>query len=218
MTRRHTITPRRVFFDLETGGLDAAQHPIIQIAAVSFDCSWKELERFEVKLKFAEAEADAEAPQEGALRPRAMGKARGRAGDRSRAIFVFSFASTRRLRRPLAKGLRITSHGSLLITPSFDSEFLWTWHDRLREENDKLFLPADRHSICTLQTALILFDQQPLIERPADYRLGTLCEYFGIPFSVNQAHDALYDCLATAQLYQAMTAADCDEEQSRSAA
>lgn len=39
-----------VFFDLETGGLDAAHHPIVQIAAVAVSDAGKELETFEQKL------------------------------------------------------------------------------------------------------------------------------------------------------------------------
>ena len=84
----------------------------------------------------------------------------------------------------------------------FDRDFLWAWHDRLREEHPekKLYLPADWHTICTYQKALDFFHQNPDLPRPQNFQLGTLCHYFYIPFSVNQSHDALYDCQPVAAL------------------
>ena len=39
---------------------------------------------------------------------------------------------------------------------------------------------------------------------PANYQLGTLCEYFGISLPAERAHDALNDVRATLELYRAM--------------
>jgi DNA polymerase III epsilon subunit-like protein len=39
-----------------------------------------------------------------------------------------------------------------------------------------------------------------------NYRLDTLCQYFGVPFSAADAHDALGDVRATVALYKALVA------------
>ena len=200
MTRRHTISPRRVFFDLETGGLNASRHPIIQIAAVAFDIHWQELERFEVKLKFDEADADPEALKKVCYSKHLWAKhavSPITAYERF-CYFLREHATVDKLSqagKPYHVA-RLFAHNA-----KFDSEFLWSFHDRLRKKNKKLFLPADRHVICTLQTALLYFETAYDLEKPPDYKLGTLCDYFGIPFSANEAHDALYDCVATARLF-----------------
>jgi hypothetical protein len=50
-----------VFFDYETGGV-TPQHPNIQLAALAVDIeTWRELDSFERKIQFNEAEADPEA-------------------------------------------------------------------------------------------------------------------------------------------------------------
>jgi DNA polymerase III epsilon subunit-like protein len=49
-----------VFIDIETGGLELT-HPVIQIAAISVDAAWNELEAFEAKIRFDPKVCDAEA-------------------------------------------------------------------------------------------------------------------------------------------------------------
>ena len=47
-----------IFLDLETCGLDQDRHPVIQIAAVAVDAGLRELETFEIKIRFDEVEAN----------------------------------------------------------------------------------------------------------------------------------------------------------------
>ena len=218
MTRRHAIAPRRVFVDVESGGLDANRHPLIQVAAVAFDIDWHEVERFEVKLMFDEATCDTNALKKISYDRRLWNAhaVQPLTAYQRFCYFLREHATLEKVSR--TKGVpyhvaRLFAHNA-----SFDSSFLWRWHEMLRCENPDLFLPADRHVICTLQTALILFDQEQTIPRPIDYKLGTLCEYFGVPFSTNEAHDALYDCLAAARLYHAMTTGEEQEIHLRHAA
>ncbi len=49
-----------VFFDFETAGLHPS-HPCIQLAAVAVNKSFAELESYEAKIQFDEAQADSEA-------------------------------------------------------------------------------------------------------------------------------------------------------------
>jgi DNA polymerase III epsilon subunit-like protein len=55
-----------------------------------------------------------------------------------------------------------------------------------------------------LQLALWWFNEHKEETPPANFRLGTLCEYFGIPLRAEDAHDALADVRATVLLYKAM--------------
>ena len=206
MTRRHSIAPRRVFFDLETGGLDPNEHPIIQIAAVSFDDQWQQLERFEVKLQFDEADCDPDALKKVHYDRRLWNKhaVHPLTAHKRFSYFLREHATVEKVSR--AKSVPYYVAQLFAHNAHFDAGFLWAWHDRLRAQEPSLFLPADRRVICTLQTALIFFDQDRSrhFSRPIDYRLGTLCEYFRIPFSTNEAHDAAYDALVTALLYHSI--------------
>ncbi len=112
---------RLVFIDLETGGLELTR-PIIQIAAVAVDRSLKELETFEVKIRFNEFE--------------------------------------------VAREVLRKNH-----------------YDR----------------------AVWLFQEHQHLTAPHDYRLTTLCEYFGVPLRKCDAHDALVDVRATVQLYRVIS-------------
>ena len=56
--------------------------------------------------------------------------------------------------------------------------------------------------LCTKNKAKELFDKKR--NKPANNKLGTLCEWFSIP--LNNAHDALADIAATVDLWDALTA------------
>jgi DNA polymerase III epsilon subunit-like protein len=45
------------------------------------------------------------------------------------------------------------------------------------------------------------FLEHPALIKPIDYKLGTLCEYFGVRLT---DHDALNDVRATVELYRAI--------------
>ena len=67
-------------------------------------------------------------------------------------------------------------------------------------------LPMSYRVLCTIQRADWLFTEVKSLTPPDDFRLPTLCRYFGIPFSAQFAHDALYDARATLALYRQIAA------------
>ena len=205
MTRRHTIKRRRVFVDLETGGRLSWKHPIIQIGAVAFDVDWQELERFEVKLKFDEADADPEALKKVGYSKHLWemhGVEETTAFDRF-AYFLREHATN----EWTPKNSNKVQHRAQLFAhnATFESDFLdkWKWHLKKRHEERDFYLPADPRIICTMQAAMMASDQQP--PPPPNYQLGTLCDFLGISFSTNRAHEAVYDAVKSAQLYHALT-------------
>lgn len=82
----------------------------------------------------------------------------------------------------------------------FDTGFLRNWYSNL-----SIFFPASYRALCTLQRALWLFDENKSLTPPVNYKLGTLCQYFGVELSDENAHDALADVRATLALYREMT-------------
>jgi DNA polymerase III epsilon subunit-like protein len=82
----------------------------------------------------------------------------------------------------------------------FDGAFLRAWFGRL-----DLYLPAHPKVLCTLQRALWYFAERPELPRPKDFKLATLCDYFGVPFHAASAHEALADVTATLRLYAALS-------------
>src|SRR5262249_26449757 len=79
---------------------------------------------------------------------------------------------------------------------AFDGEFLRAWYYRLG-----IYLPARRLMLCTLQRALWFFSERSATTPPADFKLATLCHYFGIPFHAARAHEALAALPATRNRY-----------------
>ena len=186
-----------VYFDLETGGV-ADTHPDIQLAAVAIEeDTWSEVGAFEEKIAFDVKEADPEALQLNHYSPEAWAKAE----QISQVAFRFShflerFRSlamiSKRTGRPYSVA-KLVGHNAA----SFDGP-------RLRRIYEKLnrFLPADPRVRCTCQRALWWFDERRIA--PVDFKLSTLCQYFGIP--VHETHDALADVRLTVQLAKALQA------------
>ena len=85
----------------------------------------------------------------------------------------------------------------------FDGPFIHAWYRR-----QKVFCPARYMSLCTKQKALWLFEEDKSLTPPADFKLGTLCQYFNVKLRKEDAHDALVDVRATVELYRAM----CDHQ------
>jgi len=83
----------------------------------------------------------------------------------------------------------------------FDGPFIHEWYKRLG-----IYCPARYMTLCTKQKALWLFEEDKSLTPPVNFKLGTLCEYFGVPLSEEEAHDALVDVRATVELYRAMVA------------
>ena len=197
-----------VVVDLETGGLKSFR-PIIQIAAIAVDNDFREIDVFETKVQFDESKAC----------PNSLRKIHYRRAEWKRTAISPKTAAWR-----LARFLR--RHATVEVLRSdysvfrvaqlachnseFDGPFLKAWFDRL-----DIFLPASYRIFCTLQRAYWLFHENPHLDPPDDYRLGTLCHYFGVPLNPGDAHEALADVRATIGLLQAMSKAPCTKKLSR---
>lgn len=189
---------RLVFVDLETAGLEPWR-PIIQIAAIVVDARLEELERFEAKLRFQNRFAD----------PASLRKA--------------SYSAERWKREAIASGEGMIRFSNLLRrhatvdqtsaagqpfqvaqlvahNGAFDGAFLNAWFGRFNR-----FLPASPRVFCTLQRAVWLFHEDKSLTPPPDFKLRTLCHYFGVSLRSNEAHEALNDVRATVELYRAMS-------------
>jgi DNA polymerase III epsilon subunit-like protein len=188
-----------IFCDLETAGLEPGRHPIIQIAAVAVDSELCELESFEIKIRFADAEADPnslsanhyskELWKREAVEPAKAAKQFSR--------FLRRHATIDMLSRD-GKAYRIAQ----LVAHNgerFDGPFLHAWYRKLG-----LFCPARYMVLCTKQRALWLFDEDKSLTPPTDYKLQTLCEFFGVHLPAEDAHDAFNDVRATVELYRAI--------------
>jgi DNA polymerase III epsilon subunit-like protein len=187
-----------VFFDLETAGLSAKRHPIVQIAAIAVGETLQPVETFEAKIRFDERRANRNSLRKNhyhrgvwvrkALEPEDAAK--------SFAEFLRRHASVTKLGsdgEPYQLA-QLVAHNA-----PFDSEFLWAWYERLF-----MYLPARYQVFCTLQRAMWYFEEHPEEPPPGDFKLATLCKHFEVPFHAASAHDALGDVTATVGLYQAM--------------
>jgi len=189
---------RLVFFDLETAGIETWR-PIIQIAAVSVDEELRALESFEAKVLFDMADAN----------ERSLSK-----NHYSDELWAAKAKPARQVAEEFAEFLRrhatfdaFSSEGrryemAQLVAHNgerFDGPFLHAWYRR-----QKVFCPARYQVLCTKQRALWLFDEDKTMTPPSDFKLGTLCEYFGVPLSADEAHEAMADVRAMIGLYRAM--------------
>ena len=193
------VTPDEqiVFIDIETAGLDIAS-PILQVAAVAVNSQLREVDSFEAKLRFDMRRirpryrtmcAKYRKTWRNELKaPRAAATELARFLSRHATVdMVFGNAATCRV-------AQLAAHNA-----AHDGPFLHALFDRTRR-----FLPAHPRMLCTIQRATWLFAEDQTLRPPADFKLSTLCRYFGIPLRPGEAHDALVDARATAALYRAM--------------
>lgn len=209
-TRAFCVTPRSVadwamdqsqrtvYVDIETAGLDPKRHPIIQIAAIAVDDVGDPVEAFEAKIRFDERKANKNSLRKSHYHPGTWANEAREPADVARAFAEF-------LRRhatvPMtsAKGegyfvVQLAAHNA-----AFDGPVLQSWYERLG-----IYLPARRQVLCTLQRAIWYFTENPIMMRPKDFKLATLCEHFRVPFHAAAAHEALADVSATVALYKAL--------------
>ena len=184
-----------VFADIETGGLETSR-PIIQIGAIAVDEDLREVGQFETKIRFDESTACPHALRRIHYRRAEWQRTAvpARSAAFSFARFLRKHASVEVYGRDLSafKVAQLAAHNA-----EFDGPFLRAWYDRLG-----LFLPASYRVLCTLQRAYWYFHENPQLCPPDDFRLLTLCNYFGVPLRADQAHEALEDARATAGLYR----------------
>ena len=190
----HTMThgERLIFVDVETAGLKTAPS-IVQIAAIAIDAELNEVESFETKVRFESTKIDQES-FEPTLWKRMANQPEKAAEEfasflrRHATVDMVSKAG-----RPYQLA-RLAAHNS-----SFDCPLLERWYRDL-----DLFYPAARSTFCTLQRAYWLFEEDKSLAPPADYKLTTLCEYFGIALHRADVHNAVADVQATVKLYRAI--------------
>jgi DNA polymerase III epsilon subunit-like protein len=192
------VDEKLVCVDVETGGLKEDSQ-IIQIAAIAVDASLNELEAFEVKVRFDFERADSAALALNSFEPTVWRRLAQRPEDAAAdfARFLRRHATVDLLSQRTGRPYRVAqlvSHNA-----AFDGPKLQQFYAGL-----DLFLPAARRVYCTLQRAYWLFAEDTRLTPPANYRLATLCEYFGIKLTEEASHDALYDARATFALYRAM--------------
>ncbi len=196
--KTHQPDERLVFVDLETAGLKPWR-PIIQIAAIAVDCNLQELDRFEAKIKFNEEFANPKS-----LRKVSYSAERWQKEGLSTTAVMKQFTELLRrhatvdqksANRKVFQVAQLVAHNG-----AFDGAFLSVWYDRAGE-----FLPASPRVFCTLQRAIWLFHEDKSLTPPPDFKLQTLCHYFGVTLRTSDAHDALNDVRATVELYRAMS-------------
>ncbi len=180
-----------VFMDLETGGVEDC-HPDIQIAAIAV-LGWEELATFERKIRFDASAADPEALAMNSYDAQLW-------KDHAIAESVVVPQFVRFLKNFL--NVPFTSQaGNQFYSARFAGHNAQTFDGprigRMFKRNGDAFCPGTWFQpLDTCQLALWHFSQQE--KRPKNYKLGTLCEFFGI--STEGAHDALTDVRLTVQL------------------
>lgn len=191
------IPERLVFIDLETTGLEPWR-PVMQVAAVAVARNLAELEHFEAKVQFPKKWADPAALRNVHYSPTIWRREARPARQVAQELAAFL---TRHATVDMVSAdgnpyrvAQIVAHNA-----AFDGAFLRNWFDRLG-----LFFPGHFRMLCTVQRAVWLFQEDTTLTPPTDFKLGTLCEYFGIRLRPEDAHDALNDVRATVKLYRAM--------------
>ena len=186
---------KAVYFDLETGGvLDS--HPDIQLAAIAVDEeTWHELETFETKIAFDEKRCDPEALTLNHYTAEAwVGAPSEIATTRLFTAFLNrhkSLSMVSKAGRPYTVA-KLVGHNAA----SFDGPRLRRLYYR-----HQAFLPADPRVRDTCQRAFWYFDETG-IAPPENYKLATLCRYFGV--EVVESHEALADVRLTIALARAI--------------
>lgn len=192
------LPERLVFVDLETAGLEPWR-PVMQIAAVAVSRDLRELEAFEAKIRFSHSLADPKSLRKPSYEPRLWERqgVSAREAAEQFADFLRRHA-TIDMKSPDGKRYRVAQ--LVAHNATHDGGFLRHWFDRLG-----LFLPGHYRMLCTVQRAIWHFQESPTQKLPPNFKLLTLCRFFGVPFRESDAHDALNDVRATVALYRAMT-------------
>lgn len=183
-----------IVFDLETGGLDKAIHPIIQFAGVAVNREWEIVDELEVKIEFDLASAQQEALELNSYSEEEWERDAVTEAEAMKMIAAFfkrhdSLAKTSKKGRPY-KIARLCGHNA----SRFDGEFLAAWFKRA-----DMFCPAGCfEALDTVQLARwILFIRNSPVQ-PENVKLETLAKYLGI--EAPNAHDAMGDVKVTVEV------------------
>lgn len=188
---------RLVFVDVETAGVEPSQ-AIIQLAAVAVNSQLREKETFEVKIhverrtaagaRYTNRHFNRSVWRHCSVEPRQAAEAFSRFLRRHATIDVIADSDR------IYQVAQLVAHNS-----NFDGPLLQQWFEQL-----DIFLPASYRVLCTMQRAIWLIHEDKSLTPPTDFKLNTLCQYFGVPLSSEVAHEALTDARATVGLYRAM--------------
>ncbi len=190
-----------IFCDLESGGPNPKRHPIIQLAAMAVDqATLTQIESIEIKVRFDERKANKYSLRKNSY-SRSLWQREAMLEQEAARLFA-AFLRRHATHRVISKTGREYGLAQLIAhNAAFDGLFLQSWFERLN-----LFCPAMGPVFCTLQRCYWYFIENPHLIPPRNFRLTTLCQYFGVPFAAADAHDALGDVCATVALYQALIA------------
>jgi hypothetical protein len=196
--QRPHVENRLVFVDIELAVV-GRRRAILQIAAVAASQSLLELDCFEAKIRLDESRF-----RPSQISNRHFNVSLWRNEGRSPKAVACDFAKF--LSRHASASVAGADGRQLIVAQlvahnaEFDGVFLRKWFEDLG-----LFFPASYRIFCTLHRAMWYFQEDRSKLPPCDFKLGTLCRYFGVPFSPFEAHDALADVRATMELYRRMT-------------
>lgn len=183
-----------VFFDFETGGIDSSK-PEIQLAAIAVDKHLVEIDSFETKISFNEADADAEALKINHYNAVAWANAPSRNEVvREFSKFLKQFRSVKMISKRTGKTYnvaRLAGHNAA----TFDAP-------RMRRMFEEAAEFAPFHPIPLDSLQLAMWKIQFMEKKPENLQLSTLCKFFGV--NVDGAHDALVDVRLSAALTRAI--------------
>lgn len=185
------VTPeQRVYFDLETGGLDEKKHAIIQLAAI---CPARNAE-FEVKIKFRMNNAEPEALEVNSYDPETWFNEA--ISPRDAALKFKEFCQSHAFGKQISKKGKPFNVAQLCAHngKKFDGPFLFSWLKRL----DVGFFPASYKVLDTLALAEFCL---PDLD---DHQQPTIAKHFGI--DTDGAHDALNDVRVLVEITKRMEA------------
>lgn len=188
-----------VYIDLETGGLDPSRHPITQVAVVAVNEHLEELAAYEAKVDFRLDDADPEALAMSSYNLEEWSKFSVPANHVLTALSCFfkRFADVQMMSRAGKPYYVAQLAGYNAAT--FDGPFLQAFY-----KSQDAFLPASYRVMCLMQRVLWHFHENPQLTPPENFKLATVCKYFGVELS--NAHDALADVRATVALRRKLTA------------
>lgn len=186
-----------VYFDTETGGV-MPKDPTIQLAAVAVDDdTLLEVSSFECKIAFNEADADPEALRINHYSAAAWAAAKSPSVVAGLfALWLKPYSSVQMMSKRTGKPYNVAKlAGYNALT--FDLP-------RLRAMFGESFFPCSYMVRDVLQRMMFYFDENPLLAKPENMRLSTVCQYFNV--TIDGAHDALADARMAASLITRMRA------------
>jgi DNA polymerase-3 subunit epsilon len=179
-----------VYFDLETGGLEVT-HPIIQIGAVAVR-GGQPIDRYEAKLQFLPGYCSPEALAKNGWDEEVWCREAKPALDVARefAAWLSPYKCLPKVSKA-GKAYKVAQLAGYNAAV-FDAPRIQRLYQQLG-----IFLPADYKVLDVMQLVLWYCELYPNHGMDS-HKLGNVCAHFGIP--LDNAHDALADTLATAQL------------------